>query len=216
MDSRIQILIADDHALLRETMALALNAQPDMVVVAGTGSNKETMRIASETQPNLILLDITMPDGSAIGIVPELCQRCPEARILIVTMHDDPAYLRAALAAGAHGYFVKRAPISALLEAIRVVCRGERFVDESLREHAAHIVEAAKPPIARLSEREHQVLLGLAQGLQYQAIAEKMRISVKTVETYRSRLTAKLGFTNRADLMRFAIESGILNNVPHQ
>jgi len=218
MDDRIRILIADDHALLRETLAQFLNSQADMRVVGEAGTASATVNQATVTDPEVILLDITMPGGSGISIIPELRRLSLGVRIIIMTMHDEPSYLRAAVAAGVEGYLVKTSSPAVLLEAIRAVKRGERFIDESMRHHLVAMpaeeqgVESA--PITRLSERERQVLTGLAQGLRYQTIAEQLGVSVKTVETYRSRLTAKLGFKTRADLMRFAIESGILTNGP--
>jgi DNA-binding NarL/FixJ family response regulator len=214
MDDRIRILIADDHALLRETLAQYLDSQPDMRVVAEAGTASATVEQAAVSDPHIILLDITMPGGSGISIIPELRQRAGGSRIVIMTMHDEPSYLRAAVAAGVEGYLVKSSPPTVLLEAVRAVKRGERFIDESMKAYlVAMPADDQGPdnaPIMRLSERERQVLIGLAQGLRYQTIAEQLGVSVKTVETYRSRLTAKLGFKTRADLMRFAIESGIL------
>lgn len=211
---RISILIADDHTLLCETLELFLNGQPDIKVIARTASAEETLSKCAETNPNVVLLDITFPDRSGISILPDLRNRFPSSRALIVTMHTEPSYLRAAMAAGASGYLVKTSCLSGLLEAIRAVHSGETFIDPSMR---THLTEPAKggrtreeSPISRLSERERQVLRSLANGMRYQAIADELGVSVKTVETYRSRLTSKLGFTNRADMMRFAIESGIL------
>jgi two-component system, NarL family, response regulator NreC len=165
-----------------------------------------------------VLLDVAMPGGSGIGALPELRRRINGARVIMVSEHAEPSYLRAAMAAGAAGYILKNSHAAELLEAIRAVHHGETYIDMPLREYATEPAPAPRSPesapITRLSDRERQVLQSLAQGLRYQAIAEKMGVSVKTVETYRSRLTAKLGFKNRADLMRFAIESGILAEAP--
>jgi DNA-binding NarL/FixJ family response regulator len=130
-------------------------------------------------------------------------------------MHDEPSYLRAALAAGALGYVVKTSPPSVLLDAIRAAMRNEIFVDPSLRDLRAGRTEPERgpsaAPVARLSDRERQVLKLLAQGLRYLDVAERIGVSVKTVETYRSRLKTKLGFTSREDMVRIALESGILS-----
>jgi DNA-binding NarL/FixJ family response regulator len=211
---RIRLLLADDHALLREALKPPLNSQPDMEVAAEAATAAETLRQAMAVDPHIILLDITFPDRSGISLLPDLRQRCPSSRVVMLTMHDDPTYLRSALAAGAAGYVVKSSRLNVLLDAIRTVQRGEAFVDPSMRQHETELAKSTRSaetaPIARLSDREREVLGWLTRGLRYQAIAEKMGISVKTVETYRSRLTTKLGFKSRADLMRFAIESGLL------
>lgn len=213
---RIRLMLADDHVLLRETLKLFLDTQPDLEVVAEAGTAEETLEKGA-SNPNVVLLDITLPDRSGIAILPELRQKYPGSRVLIVTMHAEPSYLRAALAAGAAGYLVKTASPSELLEAIRMVNRGERYIDVSMRQHVTEpekvVRSPGSAPITRLSNREREVLNGLARGMRYQAIADTIGVSVKTVETYRSRLTAKLGFKNRADLMRFAIESGILSSL---
>jgi two-component system, NarL family, response regulator NreC len=215
---RIRILLSDDHALLRETLKLLLNAQPDLEVIGEAGAAAETSRLAAELNPDIILLDITLPDRSGIGLLPELRQLCPSARIIMLSMHEDSTYVRSSLAAGAAGYIGKSSKPGVLLEAIHAVRQGGQFIDPSLRTAepgpAPPAVASETAPIARLSDRERQVLVWLTQGLRYQAIAERMGVSVKTVETYRSRLTAKLGFKDRADMMRFAIESGILSSPP--
>ena len=216
---RIRIMLADDHAMLREVLQPLLNTQPDMEVVAEAGTAAEAVRLAATANASIILLDITFPDQSGIGVLPELLKQSMASRVVMLTMHEDPAYLRSALAAGAAGYVVKSSRSDVLLEAIRTVSQGKSFIDPSMRHHATPREPAeagsAIAPIARLSDRERQVLISLVRGLRYQAIADKLGVSVKTVETYRSRLRAKLGFTDRADLMRFAIESGILTNAPN-
>ena len=213
---RTRLLLVDDHALLRETLKLFLSTLPEMEVVAEAGTAAAVLHDAPNANADVILLDITLPDRSGISILPELRKNCPTVRVLVLTMHEEPEYLRAALAAGAAGFVVKASPLPVLVEAIRAVQRGETFVDPSLRELASEPAKAVRSPeaapVARLSVQERHVLVGLAHGLRYRAIAEKLGVSVKTVETYRSRLTNKLGFQNRADLMRFAIESGILDD----
>ncbi len=215
---RIRVLLVEDHTLLRETLRDRLSREPDLEVAAEAANADEALRLSRAVNPDVILLDLTLPDQSGIAVLPELRKQCPDSRVLVITVHNEPSYLRAAIASGASGYLVKTANASVLLDAIRATRRGEVFIDPSMR---AHLSDIAKPlkmvevaPISRLSDREREVLVGLAQGLKYQEIAAKMGVSVKTVETYRTRLTTKLGFKNRADLMRFAIESGILHQPP--
>jgi len=212
---RLRIMLVEDHVLLREALKLLLNAQPDLQVVAEAGTAELALARALEVNAQIILLDITLPDRSGISLLPDLRERCPSSRVIVLSMHEESEYLRSALAAGASGYIVKTSPSPILLDAIHSVQRGVNFIDPMLGPIG---IEPAKPsrmadasPVARLSDRERQVLRSLAQGMRYQTIADKMGVSVKTVETYRSRLTAKLGFTNRADLIRFAIEMGILS-----
>jgi two-component system, NarL family, response regulator NreC len=157
-----------------------------------------------------------LPDRSGISLLPELRVQCPSSRVLALTVHQEPEYLRSALAAGAHGYVVKSSHFSVLDEAIHAVKRGETFIDPSMRKYEPEGLarSAATVPSTLLSQREKQVLILLAQGLRYRAIAEKLGVSVKTVETYRTRLRQKLGFKSRADIIRFAFESGIMTQAP--
>jgi len=210
---RIRLLIVDDHALLRDALRQMFENESDLVVVGEAGTAAEALEFAGRRGHDLLLLDLSLPDRSGIGVLAELRAAAPDARNLIVTEHGDSAYLRSAFAAGAAGYVVKTSGKAVLLEAIRSVSRGEPYIDPSLRGDTTERVQTKfdkEAPIESLSERERQVLLGLAQGLKYMTIAGNLGISVKTVETYRSRLTTKLGFESKADLMRFAIDSGML------
>jgi DNA-binding NarL/FixJ family response regulator len=165
-------------------------------------------------------MDVSMPGSGGIRAVERLRRECPRTRVVVLTMHDDPAYLRAALAAGAGGYVLKAAAHTELIAAIRAVSAGRTFVDPHLAGdllqslsaagEAAPAAEAGGPD-ARLSERERAVLGLLAQGHTNRAIAERLSLSVKTVETYRSRIAGKLGLKSRADFVRFALEIGLLN-----
>lgn len=211
---RIRIILADDHAMFRQALRLFLNTQSGLEVVGEAETAEQTLQLVSSDCPDVVLLDISMPGGSGIGVIPQVQQRCPNSRVLMVTVHDDPSYLRASLAAGASGYLVKTSPLSVLVEAVHAVSRKETFVDPAMRnvsvQQSVPLRGAGAPPFSRLSERERQVLKFLAHGMRYQTIAEKIGVSVKTVETYRGRLKAKLGFKTREDLMRLALETGIL------
>lgn len=213
---RIRIVLVDDHLLFAETLRQFLESQYDMEVIGAVATADEALVTVGPLCPDVILLDITLPGRGGIGVLPLLKKQCPDSRVIMVTVHDDPAYLRAALAAGATGYVVKTSVPAVLLEAIRTIPGTEPYVDPSLRhvsiKRTKPIRGPAATPFARLSERERQVLQLLAQGLRYQAVAEKIGVKVKTVETYRNRLKAKLGFTNREDMMRLAIEMGILSS----
>lgn len=209
---RTRLLLVDDHMLLREALRSSLESNGEFAVVGEAGTAADALALAGQQQHDILLLDLSLPDRSGVGLIPELRAAAPDARNLVVTEHGDAAYLRAAFAAGAAGYFVKTSSFASLLDAIRSVKNGEPYIDASLKQDAGERVAspANEAPIESLSDRERQVLLGLAQGLKYQTIAGNLGISVKTVETYRSRLTNKLGFRSKADLMRFAIETGML------
>ena len=212
----IKVLIADDHSVLRAGLKMLLAAQSDIEVVGEAADGVEVSRRARELRPDVVLLDLSMPGPHSGDVIRQVLRVCPKTRVLILTMHDDAAYLRAALAAGAVGYLVKKAADSELMSAIRAVHAGRTFVD--LTEDAGlpklslvRNVSGQWQKPKKLSRREREVLRLLAQGNSNQQIADKIRLSVKTVETYRTRLSEKLGLKGRAELYRFAAESGILD-----
>jgi two-component system response regulator NreC len=209
-------MIADDHAILRAGLRLLLNAQPDMEVVAEAPDAEKAVQAARETRPDVALLDLTMPGAGGMRALQEMARNCRKTRVLVLTMHDDPAYLRSVLAAGASGYLLKRTVDSELLAAIRAVHRGGTFVDPSLANVLVQDVLAKKGTKARpmrpgniLSGREQQVLKFVAQGYSSQQIAKRVFVSVKTVETYRARIADKLGLRTRSELVRYAIRMGL-------
>jgi two-component system response regulator NreC len=216
--SKIRVMIADDHAILRAGLRMLVNAQADMEVVSEAPDGKLAARSARETRPDVALLDLTMPRAGGMRALQEIAQDCPETRVLVLTMHDDPAYLRSVLAAGASGYVLKRSVDAELLAAIRAVHRGGIFVDPSLADVLVQDVLAKrdakaggpKRPVNILSDRELQVLGLVARGYSSPQIARQIFVSVKTVETYRSRLADKLGLRTRSDMVRFAIQMGLL------
>lgn len=215
--SRMRILLADDHAVLRAGLRMLVNAQPDMAVVGEAATGEEAVRLARELGPDVVLMDITMPGMGGIEATARIGRECPQSRVLVLTMHDDPAYLRSVLAAGGSGYVLKRAADTELLSAIRIAHRGEIFLAPSL---AGDVVQevlgrkarraGAEVPGDTLSEREREVLRLVAQGHTNQEVADRLHLSVKTIETYRSRLMEKLGFKSRADLVRYALSTGLL------
>ena len=215
--SRIRVLIVDDHAVLRAGLRMLMGGQPDMEVVGEAADGEEAVRQIPDTRPDVVLMDITMPGIGGIKAIEKIRRARPETRILVLTMHDVPAYLRSVLAAGASGYVVKRAADTELLSAIRGVHRGRTVLDPAL---ATRVVQGglrrrspagqAAGPASVLSQREREVLELVAQGFTNQQIADRLGLSVKTVETYRSRLVEKLGLRSRAELVRYALDSGLL------
>ena len=217
---KIRVLIADDHSVVRAGLRMLVAAQPDLEVVGEAGDGAETVARASATKPDVVVLDLSMPRSRSTQTIERLVRLEPSPRVLVLTMHDDPAYLRSALQAGASGYIIKNAADVELLTAIRAVHRGRTFVDLSRPPDPASraSTRAARPPRfaggqrrKQLSRREAEVLRLLAQGHTNQETAEQLALSIKTVETYRKRLHEKLELKTRAQLFRFAFESGLLD-----
>ncbi len=213
----IRVLIADDHAVLRAGLRMLIGAQADMQVVGEAADGDEAVRAARETRPDVVLMDLTMPgSGPASGgirAIERLREEQPGVRVLVLTMHDVPAYLRTALAAGAAGYVVKRAADAELLSAIRDVHRGRPVLDParaaSVHQSAVGRRPVGGPTAGALSPREREVLDLIAQGYTNQQMADRLGLSVKTIETHRSRLVEKLGLRSRAELVRYALDSGL-------
>ncbi len=216
MNHKISVLIADDHAVLRAGLKMLLEAEDDMEVLAEAADGVEAIEQAAAHQPDVILLDITMPRLSGLSVIGKLKTRAPHTSVLILTMHDDESYLREAFAEGVAGYVLKQAADTELLSAIRAVYQGGTYLHRS---HAHILLENAADPhhhdldeseqFERLSQREREVLHYLALGFTNKQAADKLFLSVKTVETYKSRLMSKLGLHNRAELVRFALQSGV-------
>ena len=217
----IRVLIADDHSVLRAGLRMLLNAQSDIDVVGEAADGLDVTKKARALKPDVCLLDLSMPGPRSGNVIRGVLQASPKTRVLVLTMHDDAAYLRSALAAGASGYLVKKAADSELMSAIRAVHAGRTFVDLTHGVGEASLSLSRKSPgegqrPKKLSAQERRVLRLLAQGHSNQQIADKIRVSVKTVETYRTRLSEKLGLKGRAELYRFAAESGILDTDSEQ
>jgi two-component system response regulator NreC len=216
-EPKIRVMIVDDHAILRSGLKLLVNAQPDMRVAGEAGDGRQAVEIARELQPDIVLLDLTMPNAGGMEALRKITGQLPGVRVVVLTMHDDPAYLRSVLTAGGSGYVLKRSVDADLLSAIRAVHRGGTFVDPSLTNVlVADVVsrkqgKASKRPARILSDREQQVLVLVAFGFTNQQIAERIFLSIKTVETYRARFAAKLGLRTRNDVVRYAIQMGLLS-----
>jgi two-component system response regulator NreC len=211
--SKITIYIVDDHAMVRKGLRMALETQPDFAVVGEAGNVLDAIDGAARVKPQIVTLDLTMPGPSGLASVERLRAAVPEARVIVVTMHDDPAYVRSAIAMGAAGYVNKSAADTELISAIRAVARGRVFIDVSDAATLESILSPAAPaagksPAESLSEREREVLRQVARGYTNQQIADEIGLSVKTVESYRARVMKKLGLKERADLVRLALELG--------
>jgi two-component system, NarL family, response regulator NreC len=214
--TEIRLLIADDHAVLRSGLKLLINTQADMQVIGEAGDFQAAREKALELHPDVVTLDLSMPGGDGVRLIAELTRLLPETRLLVLTMHDDASMFRAAFAAGAAGYIVKSAADTELLNAIRTVAAGRSFVslpgNADLGTPQVPAVQDSRDQAAleSLSTREHEVLTLVAQGHTNQAIADRLFLSVKTVESYRSRLMTKLNLETRAELTQFALKHGLL------
>lgn len=215
----IRILITDDHTILRAGLAALLKNEADMIVVGEAADGNECIRVAQAIQPNVILLDINMPGLNGLEAIFHLRQVAPQSRILVLTMHDDMTYLRQVLQAGGSGYVLKQAADQELLAAIRTVHNGGTFLHPTHAQAllAGPTVTAANgngdedAALAQLSEREQETLKLIALGYSNKEIADKLFLSVKTVETYKARVMEKLDLTTRAALVRFAIKHKLLD-----
>jgi len=214
---KIRVMIADDHAILRAGLRMLVNAQTDMEVVSEAADGEKAVQTARETKPDVALLDLTMPRVGGMKALQQIARDCREVKVLVLTMHDDPAYLRSAMAFGASGYLLKRAVDAELIAAIRAVYRGGVYVDPRL---ASVLVEDMRGEVSSkagstrpsniLSRRELQVLRLVARGYTSAEIAKQVFVGVKTIETYRARFAEKLGLRTRSDVVRFAVQMGLL------
>jgi two-component system, NarL family, response regulator NreC len=209
----IRIVIVDDHAVVRSGLKLLLDGQEDMEVVGEAGDARTAVFETRAQKPDVILMDVVMPTGSGIEATPAVLKEAPDAKVLILSMQDDPAYVREAFAAGASGYVLKEGADTELVEAVREVAGGRRYVHPTLgaRLVAAEADERARAEEDPLSEREHEILRLLALGHTNQEIASELYLSVRTVETHRAHIMQKLRISTRAELVRYALEHGVLD-----
>jgi len=209
----VRVLIVDDHAVVRSGLRLLLAAQDGIEPAGEAGSARDGLFQARVLKPDVILLDIVMPDQTGIEVLPQLIHENPQAKVLVLSMQDDPHYVREAFAAGASGYVLKEAADTEVVEAIREVARGGRYVHPELgaRLVAAEVDERRREADDPLSEREREVLRLLALGHTNQEIAKMLFISVRTAETHRAHIMQKLGLQTRAELVRHAIDRGLLS-----
>jgi DNA-binding NarL/FixJ family response regulator len=210
----IRVLIVDDHAVVRAGLRMLIDAEEDMETVGEAGSVREAVFEARSLGPDLVLMDVVMPGESGLEGLPVLLKEHPAVKVLVLSMQDDPRYVREAFAAGASGYVLKEAADAEVVQAIREVSKGGRYVHPEL---GARMVEAEAEAERRaaedpLSEREREVLRLLALGYTNQEIAKQLYISVRTAETHRSHVMQKLRLGSRAELVRYALAHGLLED----
>jgi two-component system response regulator NreC len=208
----VRVLIVDDHAVVRSGLRMLLDAEDDLEVVGEAGSAREAIFEARTSKPDVILLDVVMPDQSGLEAIPTLLHEHPETKILVLSMQDDPRYVREAFGAGASGYVLKEAADAEVVAAIREVAGGGRYVHPVLgaRLIEAETAEARRAEEDPLSDREREVLRLLALGHTNQEISTQLYISVRTAETHRAHIMQKLRLSSRAELVRYALEQGLM------
>jgi two-component system, NarL family, response regulator NreC len=208
----IRVVVVDDHAVVRSGLRMLLDAEEDLEVVGDAGTARDAVFEVRAQQPDVVLLDVTMPDENGIVALPKLLHEAPNAKVLMLSMEDDPSYVREAFAAGAHGYVLKEAADAEVVAAVREVADGRRYVHPTLgaRMVAADAAAQAAAEADPLSDREREVLRLLALGHTNQEIAQQLYISVRTAETHRAHIMRKLQLSTRAELVRYAIEHGQL------
>ena len=208
----ISILIVDDHAVVRSGLKLLLNAEEDFEVVGEAGNAQEAVLRAKLLQPDILLCDVVMPGRSGIEVAQEVREIAPQTKIVMLSMQDDPAYVREAFGAGAAGYVLKEAADTELVRAVTEVANGGRYVNPELGARLAFAEAQAQQEAEAdpLSDREREVLRLLALGHTNQEIAKMLYISVRTAETHRAHIMQKLRLRTRAELVRYALEHGVL------
>ena len=212
----ITVLIVDDHPVVRSGLKALLEAEEDIEAVGEAGNVRDAVFRARALKPDVILMDVVMPGGSGIEATPAVLKEAPETKVLVLSMQDDPSYVREAFAAGASGYMLKEAADEEVVTAVREVAGGGRYVHPALgaRLVAAEAEERARAEADPLTDREREVLRLLALGHTNQEIAKALFLSVRTVETHRAHIMQKLRLSTRAELVRHAMEQGLLTEEP--
>ncbi len=209
----IKVLVVDDHAVVRSGLRRVLDAEKDIETIGDAANAERAVFEALEHKPDVVLMDVVMPGKSGIEAVPALLQAVPDVRVLILSMQDDPHYVREAFEAGASGYVLKEAADTDVVEAVRAVASGSRYVHPALGAKlvAAETEERKRAESDPLSEREREVLRLLALGHTNQEIAALLYISVRTAETHRAHIMQKLSLSSRAELVRYALDHGLID-----
>ncbi len=209
----IKLMLADDHAMLREGLRSKFAGNSDVEVVGEAASGKELLAKISTVKPGVIILDMKLPDANGVTLIRQIKNNLPNCRIVVLTMYDHVRYAVHALESGADGFVVKGAPFEELLQAVRTVSSGNTFVSSTMASKlAGHLKRGGKRKgsLESLSQREFEVLILLGNGLSVKEIAYQLGVSEKSVTTYRARVMEKLQMANKTDLIRYAIESGLI------
>jgi DNA-binding NarL/FixJ family response regulator len=209
---RIRILLADDHAVVRQGFKMILSAHADMEIVGEAGNGREAVQLAEQLRPDIVVMDVAMPELNGIEATRRVMEAVPHSRVLALSMHKDSVYVREILRAGARGYLLKDAPAGDLVSAIRALASGEGYLSPAvsnavLDDYRKHVTN----PIDLLSSREREVLQMLAEGKTNKEIAVILNLSVYTVDAHRGRIMEKLNLHSINELVRFAVRNGLID-----
>ena len=212
MAKKIRILLADDHAVVRQGFRLLLDEQPDMEVVGEAGNGREAVQCAADLKPDVIVMDVAMPELNGIEATRRINEEAPHSRVLALSMHKDAVYVREMLRAGARGYLLKDAIDRDLITAFRNVAEGDGYIspavsDAVLSDYRRHVSD----PIDLLSSREREILQMLAEGKTNKEVAAMLHLSVHTVDAHRGRIMEKLNLHSIGELVRFAVRNGLID-----
>jgi DNA-binding NarL/FixJ family response regulator len=206
----IKILVADDHTIVRQGLKLILSSQPDLTVVGEAANGREVVELAQKLKPDIVLLDVAMPELNGIEATKQMMQTNPRLRVLVLSMHKEAVYVREILKAGARGYLLKDVIDTELLNAVRAVARGDGYISPAvsgalLSDYRQNVTD----PADLLTNREREVLQLIAEGKTNKEIANKLNLSVYTVDSHRGKIMEKLNLHNTGELVRFAIKHGL-------
>jgi len=214
---KIRVLVADDHAIIREGLSVMLGNQPDMEVVGIAANGREAIRLVDEHEPDVAVMDISMPELNGIEAIQQLLPQHPHMQVVVLSIHETKPYVYRALKAGAKGYLMKETAGLEVVDAVRTVHRGERYLSQHIADlltnELSHQLDPSVEanPLDALSMREREILQLVAEGKTSYEIAERLSISSKTVDTYRSRLMHKIQVDDVAGLVKFAIQHGVIS-----
>ena len=218
MKQKLTVLLADDHKLLRSGLKLLLQRNPDLLVVGEAADGEETLRLFGQLEPDILLLDLSMPNMDGMECLREIKSRRPDAKVIVLTMHEDENYIRQAMQAGASAYVQKSAADTDLFKAIEAVQAGELYLSQQDSKLLLHVLLSREQekvdkqaPYVLLSPREREVLRLIAHGYSLAEVAERLSLSIKTVDTYKVRLMEKLAATKKSELVSYALKYGLLS-----
>jgi len=214
--SKIRVLIAEDHATVREGLKLILGAQSDIEVVGDTGDGRTAVALTQQLRPDIVLMDISMPGLNGQKATAQLKECCPDVHVLALTRHQEDGYLQQMLRAGASGYILKQSPPAELIHAIRAVANGGKYLDSTVagRMMGSYVGRSviSGQTLSELSERETEVLRLIAWGYSNKEIANRLNLSVKTIESHKANAMKKLGMSSRIDIVRYAVVQGWMDH----
>ena len=213
MIKKLRVFLAEDQTILRHSLKALIANEPDLEVVGEAGDGEEAVRLVKSLRPEVVVMDVSMPRMDGVEATLAIKRACPEVKVLALTVHETKSHMRRVLQAGASGYIVKRSAAEELIQALHAVAAEGVYLDPIV---VTKLVASVKPPWAepsaseKLSERESEVLRMIALGYANKEIAAQLNLSVKTVETFKSRSMEKLGLRSRVDIVRYAIDRGWL------